>query len=50
MLGISDGQNTEVVRGEVQEGQEIITGLAGAPTPGSRPGAQPGGSPPRLRL
>jgi HlyD family secretion protein len=49
LLGISDGQSTEIVRGELQEGQEIITGLAGAPTPGSRPGAQPGGSP-RLRL
>ena len=51
MLGISDGQNTEVVRGEIKEGQEVLTGLLGAQT--GRPGAPqpPGGAGgPRLRL
>ena len=52
MLGISDGQSTEVVRGDLQEGQEVITGIAGAPTPGARQGgaATPSGGGPRLRL
>jgi HlyD family secretion protein len=47
MLGISDGQSTEIVRGEVKEGQEVITGIAGAAQ--GRPGSSttPG---PRLRL
>lgn len=50
MLGISDGQNTEVVRGELKEGQEVLTGLVGAQT--GRPGGPqaPGGGGPRLRL
>jgi HlyD family secretion protein len=50
MLGISDGQNTEVVRGELKDGQEVLTGIVGAP--GTRPsGPQPqGGGGPRLRL
>ena len=55
MLGISDGQSTEVVRGELKEGQEVIVGLLGAATPGSRPNTPPPpppatGSGPRLRL
>jgi HlyD family secretion protein len=51
MLGISDGQSTEIVRGELQEGQEIIAGLLGAATPG-RPGSAPTppAGAPRLRL
>jgi HlyD family secretion protein len=52
MLGISDGQMTEVVRGEVKEGSEVITGIAGAAGQG-RPGTTPApgsGSSPRLRL
>ena len=51
MLGISDGQMTEVVRGEVKEGYEVITGIAGAGGQ-NRPGtpAPGGGSSPRLRL
>jgi len=43
VLGISDGGTTEVVRGDLKEGQEIVTGLAGggkAPTTGG----------PRLKL
>jgi HlyD family secretion protein len=48
VLGISDGAATEIVRGELKEGQEVIIGSAGAP--GSpRPGAPTSGGP-RLRL
>jgi len=50
-LGISDGTATEVVRGDLKEGQEVIIGLAGAGGQ-NRPGA-PGATPPsgpRLRL
>ncbi|HUF90865.1 MAG TPA: efflux RND transporter periplasmic adaptor subunit, partial [Candidatus Limnocylindria bacterium] len=47
-LGISDGTATEVLRGDLAEGQEVVVGLAsGAATGGRPPGA--GGSP-RLRL
>jgi len=45
-LGLSDGAATEVLRGELKEGQEVIVGLAGAPGCGAPP--QPGA--PRLRL
>jgi HlyD family secretion protein len=48
-LGISDGTATEVLRGDLKEGQEVITGLAGA-SQQNRPGAPAGGSSPRLRL
>lgn len=44
-LGISDGAATEVLRGELKEGQEIIVGAVGAAKPASGSGA-----PPRLRL
>ena len=49
-LGISDGTATEVLRGDLKEGQEIITGLAaaGPNRPGTPGGSAPGG--PRLRL
>jgi hypothetical protein len=50
-LGISDGSATEVLRGEVKEGQEIVIGTVGAP--GGRAPASGGGSgggAPRLRL
>jgi len=49
-LGISDGAATEVLRGDLKEGQEIITGLAaaGPNRPGTPGGSAPGG--PRLRL
>jgi HlyD family secretion protein len=48
-LGISDGTSTEILRGELREGQEVITGGGAAATPrGSTP--QTGGGTPRLRL
>jgi HlyD family secretion protein len=43
-LGLSDGASTEVLRGDIREGQEVIVGSAG----GAR-GGQPQGAP-RLRL
>src|SRR5262249_44904903 len=46
-LGISDGNSTEVVSGDLREGQEVVTGLAGA-SGAARPGAAPAA--PRLRL
>src|SRR5438128_7427688 len=45
-LGLSDGTSTEVLRGDVKEGQEVIVGSAGAGGRGTQP--QPGA--PRLRL
>jgi len=45
-LGLSDGTSTEVLRGDVQEGQEVMVGTGAA---GGR-GAQPQQSAPRLRL
>jgi HlyD family secretion protein len=50
VLGLTDGTATEVLRGDLQEGQEVIVGLAGAGGAGrSGPGgAAPSG--PRLRL
>jgi HlyD family secretion protein len=45
-LGLSDGASTEVLRGDVQEGQEVIVGSGG----GSSRGAQPQQGAPRLRL
>src|SRR5712664_2454639 len=45
-LGLSDGTSTEVLRGDVQEGQEVVVGTGAA---GGR-GAQPQQSAPRLRL
>src|SRR5467141_3378140 len=49
-LGISDGTATELLRGDLKEGQEIITGLAagGQNRPGTPGGSAPAG--PRLRL
>ena len=43
VLGISDGSSTEVLRGDLKEGQEVVAGLGGA-----RSGTPPAG--PRLRL
>ena len=46
-LGITDGSATEVLRGDLRDGQEVIvgaTGAAGRPTQGQQPGG------PRLRL
>ena len=47
-LGISDGSATEVVRGDLKEGQEVVVGLAGGAQ--NRSGSGSGGSSPRLRL
>ena len=44
-LGISDGTSTEVLRGDVKEGQEVVIGTAGG-----KQGGSGGGSSPRLRL
>jgi len=46
-LGISDGASTEVLRGDLAEGQDVVIGAAG-----SRPGGAPGQGPsaPRPRL
>jgi HlyD family secretion protein len=46
-LGLSDGTSTEVLRGEVKEGQDVIVGLVGG---GRTGGPQPSGQGPRLRL
>ena len=43
-LGISDGTSTEILRGELREGQEVIVGTSA----GGRPTTTP--QPPRLRL
>ena len=45
-LGLSDGASTEVLRGDVRDGQEVIVGSAG----GTGRGAQPQQGAPRLRL
>ena len=47
-LGLSDGNSTEVLRGEVKESQEVIVGLVGSAGRGAQPSQQPGA--PRLRL
>lgn len=44
VLGISDGMATEVLRGQLEEGQEIVVGAAGPA------GARPASGAPRLRL
>jgi HlyD family secretion protein len=46
-LGLSDGAATEVLRGEINEGQDVIVGVAGASRSG---GGQPTQGAPRLRL
>jgi len=49
-VGLTDGSMTEVVQGDLKDGQEVIVGLAGASGGGPR-GATPGASSgPRLRL
>jgi HlyD family secretion protein len=53
LLGMTDGSMTEVVGGELKDGQEVIVGAASAQRPGGPPAAGPGGSQtpgPRLRL
>ncbi len=46
-LGISDGTATEVLRGDLKDGQEIVIGTAGA---AGKAGSGATGSAPRLRL
>jgi HlyD family secretion protein len=46
-LGLSDGAATEVLRGEINEGQDVLVGVAGASRSG---GGQPTQGAPRLRL
>ena len=46
-LGITDGSATEVLRGDLTEGQEVIVGAAGQSRPTTPGGA---GSGPRIRL
>src|SRR5213593_4349597 len=48
-LGLSDGTSTEVLRGEINESQEVIVGLAGGGRSGGGPQAPQQGTP-RLRL
>lgn len=45
-LGISDGTATEIVRGDLKEGQEVVIGTAG----GGKQSTGSGGASPRLRL
>jgi HlyD family secretion protein len=47
-LGLSDGTSTEVLRGEIKEGQEVIVGLGGAARNPQPPQPPPGA--PRFRL
>jgi HlyD family secretion protein len=47
-LGISDGTATEILRGELQEGQEVIVGSAAATQRGPAGGSS--SQPPRLRF
>jgi HlyD family secretion protein len=49
-LGITDGTSTEVLRGDVKEGQEVIVGFVGSAGPPGRSGSGGGGGAPRLRL
>jgi HlyD family secretion protein len=46
-LGISDGSTTEILRGDLAEGQDVVTGAAGA---ASRPAGGQGPGTPRPRL
>jgi HlyD family secretion protein len=48
-LGLSDGTSTEVLRGEINESQEVIVGLLGGGRSGGGPQAPQQGTP-RLRL
>jgi len=46
-LGISDGTSTEILRGDLKEGQEVVIGTSGG---GKQGGGASGGGSPRLRL
>ncbi|MBI3635301.1 MAG: efflux RND transporter periplasmic adaptor subunit, partial [Candidatus Rokubacteria bacterium] len=45
VLGISDGTTTEIVQGDLREGQDVVVGLAGGAA-----GRQPQAPGPRMRL
>ncbi len=50
-LGLTDGSATEVLRGDLAEGQEVIVGLAGStPEPKQKRASGKGGREPRLGL
>jgi HlyD family secretion protein len=51
-LGISDGSNTEILQGDLKDGEQIIVGLGGSPGAPRQPTAPPGGggTGPRIRL
>ena len=54
-LGISDGNATEVVGGELKEGQEVLVGTLAAGSAGARPSGPASPPPqqqtgPRMRL
>ena len=41
-LGISDGTNTELLSGELQQNMEVVTGISGLSTTRAQPGAGTG--------
>jgi HlyD family secretion protein len=49
-VGLTDGSMTEIVQGDLKDGQEVIVGLAGASGATGRPAAPGGSTGPRLRL
>src|SRR5438128_3239853 len=49
-LGVTDATSTEVVSGDLHEGEEVITGALGGANQPNRPSAPGGGGAPRLRL
>ncbi len=44
-IGFSDGTNTEIVSGELKEGDLVVTDVKDTGTPGARPSAGPAGGP-----
>ena len=44
-LGISDGTNTELLSGEMQQGMEVVTGVSGLGTTRALPGQGGSGNP-----
>jgi HlyD family secretion protein len=48
-LGVTDGSSTEVLRGELKDGQEVVIGAAGTGAAGQRGPGQPPTAP-RVRL
>jgi HlyD family secretion protein len=50
MLGLTDGSMTEIVQGDLKEGQDVIVGAGGATVGPGRPAAGGTGTPPGPRL